>query len=146
MLECHDRTRFETTGISIGPSDNSELRNRLKNGFECFLDGSLLSDDEIAHQIKQKQIDILVDLTGFTQHARTGIFGRRPAPIQINYLGFPATMGADFIDYIVADPTVVPESHQQHFSEKVVYLPNSYQANDANAQFQKRVFPAKRWG
>jgi predicted O-linked N-acetylglucosamine transferase (SPINDLY family) len=146
MLECHDRTRFETTGISIGPSDDSELRNRLKNGFECFLDGSLLSDDEIAHQIKQKQIDILVDLTGFTQHARTGIFARRPAPIQINYLGFPATMGADFIDYIVADRTVVPESHQQHFSEKVVYLPNSYQANDAKRAISEKSFSREEMG
>ncbi len=146
MLECHDRTRFETTGISIGPSDDSELRNRLENGFECFLDGNPLSDDEIAHQIKQKQIDILVDLKGFTQHARAAIFSRRPAPIQVSYLGFPATMGADFIDYLVADRTVVPESHQQHFSEKIVYLPHSYQANDAKRAISEKSFLRQEMG
>jgi protein O-GlcNAc transferase len=146
LFECHDRARFETTGISIGPSDDSELRNRVKNGFESFLDANLLSDEEIAQKRKKKEIDILVDLKGFTEHARTGIFSRRPAPIQINYLGFPATMGADFIDYIVADRTVVPKSQQQHFSEKIVYLPNSYQANDSKRAISEKTFSREEMG
>ena len=130
MFECHEKTQFEITAISIGPDDGSELRNRVKNAFADFVDGRLLSDDEIAHRIRQKEIDILVDLNGFTQDARTGIFVRRPAPIQVNYLGYPGTMGARYIDYIIADRTLVPQSHQQDYSEKIVYLPHSYQVND----------------
>ena len=137
ICECHDKTQFEITAISIGPDDNSKLRNRLKNAFDYFFDGSVLSDDEIAHRIKQNEIDILVDLNGFTQGARTGIFARRPSPVQVNYLGFPATMGADYIDYIIADGMLVPQSHQQDYSEKIVYLPNSYLINEKRAISEK---------
>ena len=146
MFECHDRARFETTAISIGPDDKSELRNRLKDAFDYFLDVNSLNDDEIAHQIRQMEIDILVDLAGFTRHARSGIFARRPAPIQVNYLGFPATMGADYIDYMIADKIVVPELHQQHYSEKIVYLPNSYQANDSKRAISEKVFRREEMG
>jgi len=146
VFECHDKARFETTAISIGPDDKSELRNRLKNAFDHFLDVNSLSDDEIAYQIRQNEIDVLVDLTGFTQHARSCIFARRPAPIQINYLGFPATMGASYIDYVIADKTVLPESHQQHFSEKIVYLPHSYQANDSKRAISEKKFSREEMG
>ena len=146
MFECHDKTQFEITAISIGPNDNSELRNRLKNSFDYFLDGSLLSDVEIAQRIKQKEIDILVDLKGFTENARTGIFARRPAPIQVNYLGFPGTMGANYIHYIIADETLVPKTHQQDYSEKIVYLPNSYQVNDTKRVISEKVFSRKDIG
>jgi predicted O-linked N-acetylglucosamine transferase (SPINDLY family) len=146
MFECHDRARFKTTAISIGPDDNSELRNRLKDAFAFFLDVKSLGDDEIAYQIRQNEIDILVDLTGFTTHARPGIFARRPAPIQINYLGFPATMGADYIDYMIADSTVVPRSHQQHYTEKIIYLPNSYQANDSKRAISEKEFSREGLG
>jgi predicted O-linked N-acetylglucosamine transferase (SPINDLY family) len=146
MFECHDRARFETTAISIGPDDKSELRNRLKDAFDYFLDVNSLSDDEIANQIRQKEIDILVNLTGFTQHARSRIFAYRPAPLQVNYLGFPATMGADYIDYMIADKTVVPESHRQHYSEKIIHLPNSYQANDSKRAISEKVFSREEMG
>jgi len=146
MFECHDKTQFEITAISIGPDDGSELRNRLKNASDCFFDGRLLSDDEIAHRIKQKEIDILVDLNGFTQDARTGIFALRAAPIQVNYLGYPGTMGAKFIDYIIAGETLVPQSHQQDYREKIVYLPNTYQANDTKRAISEKVISREKMG
>jgi protein O-GlcNAc transferase len=146
MFECHDKRQFEITAISIGPDDGSELRNRVKNAFDDFVDGSLLSDDEIAHQIKQKESDNLVDVNGFTRDARTGIFALRAAPIQVNYLGYPGTMGANYIDYIIADRTLVPQSHQQDYSEKIVYLPHCYQVNDAKRAISEKRFLAKRWG
>ena len=109
MFECHDRSQFEITGISIGPDDGSEMRRRLEKGFEHFIDVEASDDDQIAAAIEKAEIDILVDLKGFTQDARTGLFARRCAPIQINYLGYPGTMGADYIDYLIADHTVIPE-------------------------------------
>jgi protein O-GlcNAc transferase len=146
MFECHDKRQFEITAISIGPDDGSELRNRVKNAFDDFVDGSLLSDDEIAHQIKQKESDNLVDVNGFTRDARTGIFALRAAPIQVNYLGYPGTMGANYIDYIIADRTLVPQSHQQDYSEKIVYLPHCYQVNDAKRAISEKVFSREEMG
>jgi predicted O-linked N-acetylglucosamine transferase (SPINDLY family) len=138
LFECHDKTQFQVTAISTGPDDGSELRDRLKKSFDYFLDYSALSDDAIADRIREREIDILVDLKGFTQHARTGIFARRAAPLQVSYLGFPGTMGAGYIDYMIADGTLVPQSHQKDYREKIIYLPDSYQVNDA-----KRAIAAK---
>ena len=146
MFECHDTTRFEITAISIGPDDNSELRNRLKSAFDYFIDCRLLNDDEVAHRIRQKEIDILVDLNGFTQDARTGIFARRAAPIQLNYLGFPGTLGASYIDYILADHHVILENHKLFYKEKIAYLPNCYQANDKKRKIGSLVFSRQEAG
>ena len=131
MFECHDKTKFEVTAIAIGADDASDMRQRLKDSFERFIDAGTLSDDEIAPRITKAQIDILVDLNGFTDGCRTGIFARRPSPIQVNYLGYPGTMGADYIDYLIADGVVVPPSHQAFYAEKLVYMPGCYQVNDA---------------
>jgi predicted O-linked N-acetylglucosamine transferase (SPINDLY family) len=130
LFEHHDRSRFEITGISVGPNDNSEMRRRIEAAFERFVDARPQGDDQIANLIRSLEVDILVDLKGFTQDARTGVLAMRPAPIQVNYLGFPGTIGADFIDYIVADRTVIPEHQHGCYAEKVVWLPDSYQAND----------------
>jgi predicted O-linked N-acetylglucosamine transferase (SPINDLY family) len=107
------------------------MRSRLQRSFERFVDVQAQRENEIAVFIHRQQIDIAVDLKGFTRSARTHIFALRPAPIQVSYMGFPGTMGADFIDYIIADRFVIPEDHRQWFSEKIVYLPDSYQANDS---------------
>lgn len=146
MFECHDRSKFDVTAISVGTSEPSELRTRLEGAFDRFIDAKAWSDDEIAAHIKQQEIDILIDLKGFTQHRRTGIFARRPAPVQVNYLGYPATMGADYIDYIVGDPIVLPASHRQYYSEKVVCLPHSYQVNDAQRNVSQKVFERREYG
>jgi len=131
VFERHDRARFEITGISIGPADSSPIRHRLEKSFDKFIDASGLGIDDTARRVREEEIDVLVDLNGYTQNARTAILGRRPAPIQVNYLGYPGTMGAEYIDYIVADPVLVPEQHRAHYQEKVVWLPHSYLPHDA---------------
>jgi protein O-GlcNAc transferase len=130
MFEHHDRSRFETFAISLGPDDASAARKRMEGAFDHFHDVRLRNDQDIAELIRDLEIDIAVDLNGFTQGGRMRILARRPAPIQVNYLGYPGTMGADFIDYIIADRFVIPPDQQQFYAEKVVYLPDTYQAND----------------
>lgn len=130
IFESHDRSQYEVMGISIGPGDNSDIRRRLENSFDRFIDAAALGVDEIAERVREDEIDILIDLNGFTQNARTGIFARRPAPVQVNYLGYPGTMGAEYMDYIIADPVLIPASHQESYAEKVAYLPHSYMPHD----------------
>jgi protein O-GlcNAc transferase len=129
-FECHDESRFDVIAISIGPDDNSEIRRRLKSSFERFIDAEVYSDEQLAQLIKELEIDILVDLMGFTGSSRTNVLALRAAPIQINYLGYAGTMGADYIDYFIADATLVPLSHEKNYAEKIVYLPNSYMPHD----------------
>jgi predicted O-linked N-acetylglucosamine transferase (SPINDLY family) len=131
LIELHDRSRFELFGYSYGADDRSEIGARLRRGFDHFVDLRRLSDDEAAARIHADGIDILIELKGYTFGARTGIAARRPAPVQASFLGFPGTMGADFIDYIIADPFVLPMDQQAHFSEKIVHLPHCYQPNDS---------------
>jgi len=130
VFEHHDRKRFETVAISFGPDDKSTMRNSLVRSFERFVDVQDRSDAETATLLRNMEIDIAVDLKGFTDGSRPGILVWRPAPVQVNYLGHPGTMGADFIDYIIADRTVIPERHRAYYREKVVHLPDSYQCND----------------
>jgi predicted O-linked N-acetylglucosamine transferase (SPINDLY family) len=146
MFECHDKSRFEITAISIGPDDNSEIRQRLKDSFDYFIDVTALSEDQIASRIRDSEIDIVVDLKGFTQDARTGVFAHRPAPIQVNYLGYPGTLGAKYIDYIIADRNVIPEDQQKFYSEKIVYMPNSYQVNDTKRLTADVIFTRPELG
>jgi predicted O-linked N-acetylglucosamine transferase (SPINDLY family) len=130
LYEHHDRNRFEVSAIAIGPDDNSAMRARLQRAFEHFDDVRHLSDADVARLIANRGVDIAIDLTGHTQNARPGILAFRPAPVQVNYLGFPGTSGAAYIDYIIADRIVVPPEHQRFFTENIVYLPHAYQAND----------------
>ena len=130
LFERHNRDRFEVIAYSYGPDDHSPMRARLRSAFDRFFDVRALSHHDVAKRIHADQVDILVDLKGYTHHARPAIMAYRPAPVQVSYLGYPATMGADFIDYIVVDPVVVPASQQRFFSEKLVHLPCSFQAND----------------
>jgi protein O-GlcNAc transferase len=147
VFECHDRSQFEVFGISIGPDDNSEIRRRLERSFDKFIDAQALSFDEIAKRVREEEIDILIDLNGFTDDARTEIFACRPAPIQVNYLGYPGTMGASYIDYIIADPTLIPASHQSSYLEKVVYLPHSYLPHDdTSRRISDRSFEPGEFG
>src|SRR5208337_4528251 len=123
--------RFEVTAISFGPEQDSSMRRRIKSSCEHFVEVRSHSDQQIAELVRQREIEIAVDLKGFTRHNRTNIFARRPAPVAINYLGYPGTMGAEYYDYILADRIVIPPDQQEYYSEKVVYLPASYQVNDA---------------
>lgn len=126
VIESHDRSRFETYAFSMGHDDGSEIRRRLESAFEHFQDVVDVSDSAVAERMADLAIDIAIDLGGHTQGSRTQILARRPAPVQVGFLGFPGTLGADFIDYIVADRHVIPGSHRAHYAEQVIYLPNSY--------------------
>jgi protein O-GlcNAc transferase len=130
MFEGHDRSRFEVTAISFGPERNSPMRQRLKNAFEHFVDVHGNTDQEIAELIRRSEIDIAVDLMGFTADNRLNVMARRAAPIQVNYMGYPGTMGAPYIDYIIADRTVIPEADRTFYSEQVVFMPESYFITD----------------
>jgi predicted O-linked N-acetylglucosamine transferase (SPINDLY family) len=140
MFEYHDKSRFEVTGISIGSEDSDEMRQRLLRSFDHFIDAKALSDAEVASRIRETEIDILIDLKGFTQDAQTNVFAQRPAPIQVNYLGYPGTMGASYIDYIIADQTVIPDESRKFYSEKIVVLPNTYQVNDRTRIVSDKAF------
>jgi len=136
LFERHDRARFEVTGVAFGPDDGSAMRERMKQAFDHFEDVRGRSDADVAAWLKARETDIAVDLNGHTAGARTGIFAFRPAPVQVNYLVYPGTIGADFIDYVLADRIVLPADQQSFFREKIVHLPNCYQANDATAVLQ----------
>jgi predicted O-linked N-acetylglucosamine transferase (SPINDLY family) len=130
LIELHDRSRFESHAYSYAPDDGSPERKRLEQAFDYFHDILPITQYQAAEQIYSDGIDILVDLTGFTQTSRSGILALRPAPIQVNWLGFPGTMGAPFIDYMLTDRIIVPPEQAQHYSEQLVYLADSYQPND----------------
>jgi protein O-GlcNAc transferase len=130
LFERHDRSRFEVYGISFGPSDGGEMRQRLLSAFDQFYDVEFSSDAEVVDLIRSLEVDIAIDLKGFTAGERPGIFTRRAAPIQVNYLGYPGTMAADCWDYIIADSTVLPRAEQPFYSEHIVHLACCYQAND----------------
>jgi protein O-GlcNAc transferase len=138
LLECHDRARFEVIALSYGQDDQSTMRTRLEHSVERFVDVSRLSDREVADWLQGQGVHLAIDLKGLTGGARTGIFALRAAPVQINFLGYPGTMGADYMDYIIADRYVIPSEDQHCYAEKVAYLPQCYQPNDA-----KRPLPAQ---
>ena len=140
MLELHDKSKFELFGFSFGPDKNDEMRKRISSSFDHFVDVSLKSDVDIVKLSRNFKIDIAIDLKGITTDARFGIFINRCAPIQISYLGFPGTSGTDLIDYIVAHKTLIPKENQKFFSEKIIYLPDSYQPNDYTKKMSKKVF------
>ena len=132
VLELHDRKRFEVVGLSLGADDGSAMRARFVGAFDRFFDVRAMTDGEIAAMLHEASTDIVIDLNGYTMNCRPEILAWRPAPIAVNYLGYPGTMGADFVDYIIADATVLPFERQPDISEAIVHLPNGYQANDRN--------------
>jgi protein O-GlcNAc transferase len=131
LFEQHDRKRFEVVALSFGPDDGSPTRRRLAAAFDRFIDARGIDDREAAAMLRRLEIDIAVDLAGPMRDSRPGILALRPAPVQVNYLGYPGTTGEDCIDYIIADDFVIPEQSKVFYSEKVVWLPDTYQANDS---------------
>jgi predicted O-linked N-acetylglucosamine transferase (SPINDLY family) len=132
VLEQHDHSRFEIVGISTTPEISEPIAQRIKTAMHSFHDVSAKTDAEVATLLQQLGTDIAVDLNGYTQGMRPGILAMRPAPVQINYLGYPGTMGSPHHDYIIGDSTVIPAGDDQFYTEKVVRLPHSYQPNDDN--------------
>jgi predicted O-linked N-acetylglucosamine transferase (SPINDLY family) len=138
LFESHDRERFHLTAISYRPDDGGAMRARLAKAFDRFIDVSRHSDAQVAQMLREMEIDIAVDLNGYTLGGRPRVLSFRPAPVQVNYLGFPGSMGAPFFDYIIADPVLAPFTEQVFFDEKIVHLPHSYQPNDT-----RRVMAAR---
>ena len=130
LFELHDRARFEIILFNYGNAPADAMRERIKSSADAFYDISDISDPDAAKFISEIGIDILVDLKGHTEGARLGILAHRPAPIQVHYLGYPGTLGAPFIDYLIADHVLIKDEDYEHYSEKIVHLPGSYQVND----------------
>ena len=145
-MEQHNRDEFEVFGYSLHGNQQVEIRQRLINSFDRFVDVQKLSNKDIACKARQDGIDIAIDLNGYTQNARTKIFAYRAAPIQINYLGFPGTMGTDFMDYIVADRHIIPPGNQKYFNEKILYLPNTYMPTDNGRELSERHMTRRDMG
>jgi predicted O-linked N-acetylglucosamine transferase (SPINDLY family) len=127
MFEAHDRRRFEPHAFSFGADDGMTMRRRLKDTFHTFHDMSALDDIEVAHAIHAAKIDILIDLKGYTAGARTHVMMLHPAPVQVNYLGYPGTLGSDICDYIITDAFMTPLASASGYSESFAYMPHSYQ-------------------
>ncbi len=131
LFERHDKEKFDTYAFSFGVDDQSLLRSRIVNAFDTFVDAQRMTDGQITDLSRKYEIDIAIDLSGYTADNRLGIFARRAAPIQISYLGYPGTTGTNFIDYILADKIIIPSDTQNFYSEKVFYLPHSFITDDS---------------
>lgn len=139
VFELHDRSKFVVHGFSNSPPADGELAQRFKNGFDHFHEVYSLTDEQITQLARYEEIDIAIDLSGYTKGSRSEVFARRAAPIQVNYLGYPGTMAAPFMNYIIADKTIIPEQSQKYYSEKIIYLPHCYQAQDNTMQISEKA-------
>lgn len=145
LFELHDKSKFEVYGFSFGPNVESVMRQRAASAMDKFFDVTHLSDEQIARLSRDCEIDIAIDLKGHTQDARPQVFAHRAAPIQINYLGYPGTIGA-LADYLIADETLISEASKSWYSEKIIYLPDCYQPNDSGRRLSDRVFTREEVG
>lgn len=145
LFELHNKDTFEIFAFSFGADDESSMRLRLRQAFTQFIDVSHLPDKEVALLSREIGIDIAVDLGGYTANCRTGIFAYRAAPIQVNYVGYLGTMGSEYIDYLIADNTIIPSDSKRYYTEKIAYLP-SYQANDSRRKIAKKIFTREELG
>ncbi len=139
IFEHHDHTRFETIAISLGIDDSSRLRSRIINSFDHFIDVRSKASLEIARLLRSMEVDIAIDLAGYTADSRTDIFSWRPAPIQINYLGYPGSLGTPYFDYIIADRHTIPEEEFQHYDEKIIHLPGTYLPADDSIRISENT-------
>jgi len=146
LFGLHDRTAFEIHCYSYGEDDGSTYRKRIREDSDRFIDVSDLGCAAIAKRIYEGEVDILIDLKGYTTGGRMHISAFRPAPVQVSYLGFPGTTGAEFIDYIITDRIVTPKSQSRYYSEKCVYLPHCYQVNDNAQTISKKEWTKSHFG
>jgi predicted O-linked N-acetylglucosamine transferase (SPINDLY family) len=146
VYETHDKSCFEIFAFDNGWDDGSELRHRIEGAFNQIIDITTMTDEVAARLIADMKIDILVNLNGYFGEGRQNIFAHRAAPIQVNYLGFPGTMGAPYMDYLIADRIVIPEASQVFYTEKIAYLPNCYQPNDSKRVISDKQFTRQELG
>ena len=138
VFERHDKAQFEIIGISTGPDSQDPMRVRIRRAMDRFVDARPMPDSAIVQLSRKLEIDVAIDLNGLSYGDRTAIFAERAAPIQVNYIGYPGTMGAAFMDYILADEILIPQSSQEFYSEKIAYLPDCFQANDSSQRIINR--------
>ena len=131
LFEHHDKKKFEVIAFDNHGDDGSQTRKRMRAAFDTMIDISAVPDEAAARMIEAQDIDILIDMIGYTRNHRMGVLARRPAPLQVSYLGYPGTLGAAYVDYIIADPILIAEEERQFYSEQAVTLPDTYQANDS---------------
>ena len=143
LFELHDRNKFEVIAFSFGRETKSLIKKRLIKGFDQFIEVRNKTDQEIAMLTREMEIDIAVDLGGYTKDCRTNIFAMRASPIQVNYLGYAGTMAADYMDYIIGDAILIPSDAQCYYSEKVAYLPGTFMVNDSTLKPSDEVFSRK---
>ncbi len=146
LIESHDRDKFEVCAFSYIPDSEDVMGARLSSAFDHFIDVSGKSDEEVTLLARELKIDIAINLGGHTKGARTGIFAKRCAPLQVNFTGYPGTMGATYIDYIIADKIIIPEDEKKNFTEKIVYLPDSYLPFDDKQRISEKPFERDDWG
>ena len=146
LFEMHDKSKFELYAFSFNTKIKSKIRLRIEKSFDEFIDVSKISDKNVALMARQKEVDIAIDLGGYTKNSRPSIFAMRVAPIQINFLGYPGTMGANYIDYNISDKFIIPQELQQYYSEKIIYLPKCYQPNQKKISPSKKIFSRKSEG
>ena len=139
VFERHDKNRFETYAISLGVDDGSRLRTRMINAFDHFIDVREMGSAQIAQLMREHEIDVAIDLAGYTSDSRTDVFSYRPVPAQVGYLGYPGTLGVPEMDYILADQYIIPADDQKYYTEKVVYLPDTYLPTDVSVQISERT-------
>jgi predicted O-linked N-acetylglucosamine transferase (SPINDLY family) len=145
VFKNHNKSKFKIYGFSIGPKKD-EWTEKVKKYFDKFIDVSDMSDSEVSSLCKELKLDIAINLTGHTLNARNNIFFRQVAPKQINYLGYPGTMGSKCYDYIIADKIIIPEENKKYFSEEVIYLPNCYQPNQEKIEISDKNLNKKDFG
>ncbi len=146
MFELHDRSRFSVHAFSYGEPRLSPMRTRLEQAFDVFHEVSAMDSNAIATLARREAIDIAIDLMGYTTNGRPDILALRPAPVQISYIGYPGTMGAPFVDYLIADPVLIPEAWRDDYAEKIIALPEIYQANDDTRAIADRVMTRAELG
>ena len=146
LFELHDKSKFEIIAFSFSPERDDEMSKRISNAFDQFIKVNFKTDKEISELSRELKIDIAIDLMCFTTNSRTGIFSEKCAPIQINYLGYPGTSGANFIDYIIADKNLIPKKNQKYYSENIIYLPNTYQVRDSTQKISNKIFTKDELG
>lgn len=146
VIERHDRTRIETIAISFGKPTTAPMSLRMRQAFERFVDVQQKSDAEIVEIMRDLKVDIAVDLMGHTAKSRLTLFAARTAPVQVNLIGYPGTIGGDFIDYIIADAVTIPKEQRANYSEQIVLMPDTFQPTDAKAGLELRLRPRAEWG
>jgi predicted O-linked N-acetylglucosamine transferase (SPINDLY family) len=146
LYELHDKTQFEVFGYALSAAADDAVHRRLLGAFDHFADLSTLSDAEAARRVQADELDIAVDLNGYTASFRSGLFALGCAPVQVAYLGYAGTTGAPYMDYLIADRVVIPEESRQHYSEQIVYLPDSFMVNDNTRVRSERVFTRAELG